>query len=519
MKIFTSPREGMNSLILRLVLIAAFAGMAMMAQAQATVQTDQLDYPPGSTAIITGIGFQSGENVELHVHHADGDPLGTDPDNHLPWSITADEYGNFTTTWYVPTVEEGDAAGATLNLEAHGDMGSEASWIFTDALKNDPSNFTACNGSSASFSITTTGTGFTLVWQVSTNGGSTWSDLSNGGIYSGVTIKDLAISSVTTSMSGYQYRCKHTATSGGAVTYSGSATLTVRPAPTATISGTTTVCQNVTAPDITFTNPQALPVTITYRINSGSNATITVAASSNATLAAPTGTAGTFAYNLLSVAYQTIPNCPNPISGQTATVTVSSAPTITGPSNSSVPYGSSATFSVSATGTYQWQLSTNGGTSWTDISGQTASSLSFTRPTVSMSGNRYRCVVTGTGSCSATSSSATLTVTAISLTGNFTAANKIYDANTSAAVLTRSLNSGVVSPDVVNLTGGTATFNNKDAGTGKTVTLAGASLSGADAGNYSLGSVATTTANITPLPMISSKQQHLCLHHIFYLLL
>src|SRR5690606_41790585 len=53
--------------------------------------------------------------------------------------------------------------------------------------------------------------------------------------------------------------------------------------------------------------------------------------------------------------------------------------------------------------------------------------------------------------------------------------------------------------DDVSLDGGTATFDNKNVGTGKTVTLTGATLAGADAGNYTLTSVATTTANITAL--------------------
>ncbi len=86
-------------------------------------------------------------------------------------------------------------------------------------------------------------------------------------------------------------------------------------------------------------------------------------------------------------------------------------------------------------------------------------------------------------------------IVALSLTGSFTADNKVYDANTSATVLSHSL-SGVISPDVVSLTGGTATFADADAGNGKTVTLSGAGLSGADAGNYSLSGVGTTTANI-----------------------
>ncbi|MES2499492.1 MAG: MBG domain-containing protein, partial [Pseudomonadota bacterium] len=58
--------------------------------------------------------------------------------------------------------------------------------------------------------------------------------------------------------------------------------------------------------------------------------------------------------------------------------------------------------------------------------------------------------------------------------------------------------SGVMSGDVVAYTGGTATFADKNAATGKTVTATGLSLSGADAANYSVNSTATTSANITP---------------------
>ena len=43
---------------------------------------------------------------------------------------------------------------------------------------------------------------------------------------------------------------------------------------------------------------------------------------------------------------------------------------------------------------------------------------------------------------------------------------------------------------------GTAAFDTKDVGSGKTVTLTGASLAGSDAGNYTLSSVATASADI-----------------------
>jgi MBG domain (YGX type)/YDG domain/HYR domain len=89
----------------------------------------------------------------------------------------------------------------------------------------------------------------------------------------------------------------------------------------------------------------------------------------------------------------------------------------------------------------------------------------------------------------------TANIAALGISGSFTAADKIYDGTTAANVLTRSLN-GVISGDTVSLTGGTANFNHKNVGAGKTVTLSGASLTGTDAGNYTLNSVGTTTASI-----------------------
>jgi trimeric autotransporter adhesin len=87
-------------------------------------------------------------------------------------------------------------------------------------------------------------------------------------------------------------------------------------------------------------------------------------------------------------------------------------------------------------------------------------------------------------------------ITKKDITGSFTADNKQYDGNNSATVLTRSPGA-IVGGETVTLTGGTAAFNDASVGNGKTVTLVGAALSGANAGNYNLLSVSTTTANIT----------------------
>ena len=81
------------------------------------------------------------------------------------------------------------------------------------------------------------------------------------------------------------------------------------------------------------------------------------------------------------------------------------------------------------------------------------------------------------------------------LVASIIASNKNYNGTAAATISSCSL-SGVVGSDDVSCTGGTATFDNANAGTGKTVTAAGLSLTGADAGNYTANSTATTVANI-----------------------
>jgi hypothetical protein len=73
--------------------------------------------------------------------------------------------------------------------------------------------------------------------------------------------------------------------------------------------------------------------------------------------------------------------------------------TITGqPSATQACVNNNASFSITATGTitsYQWQVSTNGGGSWTNINGATNTTLLLNGVTAAMTNNQYRCVVTG----------------------------------------------------------------------------------------------------------------------------
>jgi hypothetical protein len=107
-------------------------------------------------------------------------------------------------------------------------------------------------------------------------------------------------------------------------------------------------------------------------------------------------------------------NSVSSVTSTAATLTVTSAPVITtNPTNVTVTAGANATFTAAATGTptptVQWQVSTNGGTTFTNLSGATSATLSLTAVTTAMNGNQYKAVFTNSVS-SATTTAATLTV-------------------------------------------------------------------------------------------------------------
>ncbi|WP_169336194.1 MBG domain-containing protein [Pontibacter roseus] len=111
--------------------------------------------------------------------------------------------------------------------------------------------------------------------------------------------------------------------------------------------------------------------------------------------------------------------------------------------------------------------------------------------TVSISNPNY---ILGNSTASTTAS-----ITAKEITGAFEAANKVYDGTAAAIVTGRSLQ-GVIGQDDVQLSGGKATFSDKNATDGKTVMLAEAELIGQDKDNYKLTEVASAAADITPKP-------------------
>ncbi len=89
---------------------------------------------------------------------------------------------------------------------------------------------------------------------------------------------------------------------------------------------------------------------------------------------------------------------------------------ITPPATLTVTFPAQGIFTVVATGdptpTYQWQKSTDGGTTWGDVSGAKAATLTTPATTLADSGAKYRVVATNGIGTAATSAEATLTVVA-----------------------------------------------------------------------------------------------------------
>lgn len=104
----------------------------------------------------------------------------------------------------------------------------------TATLSVQPSNISVCQGQNGT--MTTTSSGATSYqWQVSTNGGSTWSNISNGSTYSGVTTPTLSINNVSTALNTNKYRvvltnsCGDVNSNAGTLTVPAAAQFTTQP--------------------------------------------------------------------------------------------------------------------------------------------------------------------------------------------------------------------------------------------------------------------------------------------------
>ncbi|MBK7678344.1 MAG: reprolysin-like metallopeptidase [Chitinophagaceae bacterium] len=206
-----------------------------------------------------------------------------------------------------------------------------------------------------------------------------------------------------------------------------------------TVTGTSTGVTTQTR-DIVFTITPSAPVITTQPLGqtvcTGTNVTFTVVASGatsyqwqlstdngttwgnvgGATSASYTVVAPTTAQNGHQYRVITSSICGNTTSNAVILNVVAPATITTQPVSATICEGGNASFNVVATTsigvlTYQWELSTNGGTTWNAIPGATTSTFAQTNIPVGQNGYRFR-VIASSGCGSVTSSVAILTVNA-----------------------------------------------------------------------------------------------------------
>jgi extracellular elastinolytic metalloproteinase len=273
-----------------------------------------------------------------------------------------------------------------------------------------PSNVNSCAGNNATFSITAAGTAPTYQWQVNT--GSGFVNIPAGAPYSGETTATLTVTGITGAMNGYIYRCVVSNSCTSPAVNSNSAVLNVGANASITSQpANVTVCEGVnTSFSVTATGASSFQ----WQVNTGSGfvnipAGAPYSGQTTATLTI-TGTLATMnGYQYRCV----LGSCSGSLNSNSATLTISVPVSITiHPASVSVCQGANHTFTISTTGTvsnYQWQISTDNGSTYSNIAGATTSSHTLNGVLIGQSGYRFRCVVTG--ACGpVTSNTAILTV-------------------------------------------------------------------------------------------------------------
>ncbi len=252
-------------------------------------------------------------------------------------------------------------------------------------VTTNPASQTINAGLTVSFTAAATSTSTPSVqWQVSTNGGGTYSNISGATstTYSFIT---MAV------QTGDMYRAVFTNSAGGTADTS-PATLTVNPVPQVTlnpVSQAVNAGQSVTLTAAAIGSPTP---TVQWMVKA-SNATpstpytsIPGATSTTYTFTATAAESGNMYAalftNSLGIAYT------NP-----AALTVNATPVVTlNPVNQAVPAGQPVTFTAATStsaATVQWQVSTNNGSSYSNISGATSATYTFST-LANQTGNLYR---------------------------------------------------------------------------------------------------------------------------------
>ena len=258
------------------------------------------------------------------------------------------------------------------------------------SITAQPQSTAACAGGNASFTVTAGPVGSTYQWQESTNGGVSYANITNGGVYGGATSATLTLTGVTVGMNSYRYRVVVTGACPPTTVTSSAAILTVNTPPViGTQPANVTACDGANA---TF-SVVATGNGPTYQWQVSTDGGITYANVNNAT-----GSSLTFAAGLAQNGYRyrvivTVAPCAA-VTSSAAILTVTPLPVVTITSaDLLITPGQTTTISASSTpaaASYSWSL--NGST----VAGATASSIAVNIDGV----GTYQATVLSTNGCS-----------------------------------------------------------------------------------------------------------------------
>lgn len=291
------------------------------------------------------------------------------------------------------------------------------------SLFSQPFNQTICAGQNANFSVGNQNASLSYQWQVSTDGGVTWNNITAAPPYSGSTTSNLSIANTPAGFHQYQYRCLVSSTTCAVSIPSNAATLNVTPsANIVTQPQSVSFCND---PSLQFSLSAGSGSGITYQwqINTGSgfsnitnNTTYSGATSATLTVNNPTA-------SMIGHQFQCIVTaCGNSTTSVIVTINPGTSVSITQqPQSVSVCAGSGAFFNVALNGVanYQWQINTGSGfqnlSETSPYSGISTPNLTISPVGNALNGAQIRCVISGTCNGDINSSIAILTVTPIPL--------------------------------------------------------------------------------------------------------
>ncbi|HSC64379.1 MAG TPA: hypothetical protein VLD35_12130, partial [Caldimonas sp.] len=276
-------------------------------------------------------------------------------------------------------------------------------------ITSQPVDTSVVVGTAATLSVGASPASIAYEWQSSSDG-IVWAPVAGA-----------TASSYTTPVTGAADNGRHfrvVVSDAGVSVVSSAVTLTVTGAVVAPAITVQPAAQSVVVPD-----PASFTVTATgtaprYQWQRSTDGGATWVDLAGATAATHTTAATATAMN--DQRYRVIvANTSGSVVSAAALLTVNATPAVpiftTQPSSRSVSPGSTATFTVAATGTpaptLQWQRSTNGGATWTAIATATAVTYDTGAVTAAQNGELYRAVATN-GAGSTSSDAATLTVAA-----------------------------------------------------------------------------------------------------------